>query len=78
MAVKIYSTSTCIFCKKAKEFLSENQIVYDEIDVSINKEAARELIAISGQIAVPVLDINGNIILGFDKDKIKSALGLTS
>lgn len=76
MAVKIYSTPTCIFCKKAKEFLTENKAEFEEIDVSKSNEAAKELITLSGQIGVPVLDINGNIILGFDKEKIKSALAL--
>ena len=76
MAVKIYSTPTCIYCKMAKEFLSQNNISYDEIDISKNKETAKELIARSGQIGVPVLEIDGKIIIGFDKDKIKSALGL--
>ena len=75
-SVIIYSTPSCPWCIRAKQFLKENNIVFLEWDVSIYKIAADEMVKKSGQMGVPVLDINGQIIVGFDKEKIKSALGL--
>jgi len=75
-AVKVYSTPVCPYCIRAKQFLRENNIVFDDIDVSLNQPAAEEMIQRSGQMGVPVLDIAGQIIVGFDKEKIKQALGL--
>jgi len=74
--VKIYSTPTCPYCKIAKQFLTENKIQFEDIDVSTNQAAAQEMINKSGQMGVPVLDIDGSIIIGFDKGKISKALGL--
>lgn len=74
--VKVYSTSTCPYCIRAKQFLKDNNITFEDIDVSTNQAAAQEMIQKSGQMGVPVLDIDGEIILGFDKEKIKQALGL--
>ncbi|MDD4179505.1 MAG: glutaredoxin domain-containing protein [Candidatus Margulisbacteria bacterium] len=75
-SVKIYSTPTCPYCKMAKQFLEENQVQYENIDVSVNQVAAQEMIQKSGQLGVPVLDIDGKIVVGFDKKKIKELLGL--
>ena len=74
--VKVYSTPTCPYCIRAKQFLKDNNIVFEDIDVSSNKQAAQEVIERSGQMGVPVLDIDGTLIVGFDKDRIKEALGL--
>lgn len=74
--VKIYSTSTCYFCMKAKEFLKQNKIPFEEVDVNENSKAAVEMIQKSGQSGVPVLEINGEIIIGFDIPQIKKALKL--
>jgi len=74
--VKIYSTPTCPFCIRTKQFLKENNIIFEDFDVSTNEEAARAIIEKSGQMGVPVLDIDGQIIVGFDKERIKKALGL--
>lgn len=74
--VIIYSTSTCPFCIRAKQFLRENNIKFSDIDVSDDQEKAQEMIKRSGQMGVPVLDIDGEIIVGFDKEKIKEVLGL--
>ena len=74
--VKVYSTLTCPFCVRAKQFLKENNIVFEDIDVSANQLAVEEMIKISGQMGVPVLDIDGEIIVGFDKEKISQALEL--
>ena len=74
--VKIYSTPTCPFCMMAKKFLKENNIDFDDIDVSTDQIRVQEMIKKSGQMAVPVIDIDGEIIVGFDKEKIRKALGL--
>lgn len=74
--VKVYSTPTCPWCIRTKQFLKENSIEFEDIDVSSNQQAAEEMIKKSGQMGVPVLDINGQIIVGLDKDKIKTALGI--
>lgn len=74
MKVKIYSTPTCIHCKRAKEFFKEKGIEYEDIDVSTNEVAGKEMVEKSGQQAVPVIEIDGKIILGFDKEKIEEAL----
>ena len=72
--VKIYSTPACPFCIRAKQFLKENNIQYSDIDVSGNQAKAQEMIDRSGQMGVPVIDVDGTIVVGFDKDKIKEAL----
>ncbi len=72
--VKIYSTPTCPYCKRAKEFLKENKIAFEDIDVSKNQAAANEMIEKSGQMGVPVIDIDGQIIVGFDREALKKAL----
>jgi len=74
--VKIYSTPTCPYCIRTKQFLRENNITFEDMDVSTNQTAAEEMISKSGQMGVPVLDIEGEIIVGFDKERIKTALGL--
>ena len=74
--VKVYSTPTCPWCIRIKQFLKENNIAFEDIDVSSNQQAAEEIIQKSGQMGVPVLDIEGEIIVGFVKERIKQALGL--
>jgi glutaredoxin-like YruB-family protein len=75
-SVKVYSTSTCPWCIRAKQFLKENNIEFQNLDVAEDQLAADEMVAKSGQMGVPVIDIEGQIIIGFDKEKIKTALGL--
>ena len=74
--VTVYSTSMCPYCIRAKEFLKERNIEFEDIDVSAGQEKTQEMIERSGQMGVPVLDIDGEIIVGFDKAKIETALGL--
>jgi len=75
-SVKVYSTATCPWCIRAKQFLKENNIDFQNIDISSDQHSLDELVQKTGQMGVPVLDIEGEIIVGFDKDKIKSTLGL--
>ena len=74
--VKIYSTPTCPYCKIVKQFLTENNVQFEDIDVAANQTAAQEMISRSGQMGVPVVDIDGQLVVGFDKAKIKKLLGL--
>lgn len=74
--VKIYTTPSCPYCVMAKEFLRQKGIEFEEIDVSKNEKAAREMIEKSGQMGVPVLDIDGEIVVGFDKERIEKLLNL--
>ena len=75
-SVKVYSTATCPWCIRAKQFLKENNIDFQNIDVSSDQQSVDELMQKSGQMGVPVLDIEGEIIVGFDKEKIKQSLGI--
>ncbi len=72
--VTIYTTQTCHFCHAAKEFFNLNNIKFTEKDVSNNQEFQKEAISKSGQMGVPVIDIDGEIIVGFDKPKLSKAL----
>ena len=74
--VRVYSTVTCPYCVRVKQFLKENNIAYQDFDVSKDQAKAEEMIQKSGQMGVPVLNIDGEIIIGFDKDAIKHALKL--
>ncbi len=76
MKVKIYTTTNCPYCIMAKNFLKENKIEFEEINVQENHEAAHEMIEKSGQMGVPVLEIKGKIIIGFNKEAIKESLNL--
>lgn len=75
-SVKVYSTPACPYCVRAKRFLKDNNITFEEFDVSLDQTKAEEMVKKSGQMGVPVLDIEGQIIIGFDQPRIKSALGL--
>jgi len=75
-SVTIYSTPTCPYCKMAEKFLSDRNIPFNKIDVSSDQNAAQEMIDKSGQMGVPVIDINGKIIIGFNKPEIEKALGI--
>jgi glutaredoxin 3 len=72
--VKIYSTPTCPYCEMAKEYLKELKIEYEAYDVSNNEKAQKEMIEKSRQMGVPVIDIDGTIIIGFNKTEIDKAL----
>ena len=73
--ITIYSTPTCPYCKQTKQYLGSKNIAYKDIDVSSDEKAANEMIQKSGQMGVPVIDIDGQIIIGFDKSAINTALG---
>lgn len=72
--VKIYSTPTCVYCKTLKAYLKKNGKEFEEIDVSKDEQLLQKMIKDSGQMGVPVVDIDGEIITGFDKEKIDRLL----
>ncbi len=76
MNVTVYSTRTCPYCHMAKDFLAEKKIAFKDVDVGSDQKAAEEMVKKSGQMGVPVIEIDGKIIVGFDKPAIEAALGL--
>jgi glutaredoxin 3 len=74
--IRIYSTPTCTYCIILKKYLDEKNIEYENLDVSQDEEAQKEMIAKTNQMGVPVVDIDGEIIIGFDKEKIDNILNL--
>jgi glutaredoxin-like YruB-family protein len=74
--VKVYSTPTCPYCIRAKQFLKENNVVFEDINVAADQVKAEEMVKVSGQMGVPVFDIEGKVIVGFDKEAVKQELGI--
>ena len=74
MAITIYSTPTCSYCKVAKEFFRTNHIAFTEYNVANDQRKAEEMLRKSGQMGVPVIDINGKIVVGFNKPEIEKIL----
>jgi len=74
MTVKVYSTPTCPWCTVAKNYLKSRNVPFEDIDVSRNRTAAVEMVQKSGQRGVPVIDIDGSIIVGFDQGTIDSLI----
>ncbi|MBR9705688.1 glutaredoxin family protein [Candidatus Pacearchaeota archaeon] len=72
--IKVYSTPECPYCKIAKKFLKENNVEFENIDVEKDPKAAEEMVQKSGQMGVPVIDIDGEIIVGFDKEKLEKLI----
>jgi len=77
MNITVYSSPSCVWCTRAKEYLKANQINFREVNVAQDRTGAMEMVRKSGQMGVPVLDINGNIIIGFDKERIDMLLDIT-
>lgn len=75
--VTIYSTPTCHFCHMAKDFLKSRNIPFEDVNVAGNQSKAQEMIEKSGQMGVPVIDVDGKIIIGFDKEALKKALKIS-
>lgn len=72
--VTIYSTPTCSWCQIAKEHLKTNDISFEDVDVATDMTRAKEMVEKSGQYGVPVIDIDGEIVVGFDRARIDSLL----
>ncbi len=74
--VKIYTTPACAYCHMAKDWLKENSIEYEEFNVATDEEKRKEMMEKTGHMAVPVIEIGDEIILGFDKKRISELLGI--
>jgi len=75
--VKVYSTPTCPYCIRAKEYLKSKNIDFQNIDVSSDEQATEEMVKFSGQMGVPVIVIDNNVVVGFDRAKINSLLNIS-
>ncbi len=74
MAITIYTTPSCGYCKLAKDYFQKNNVKYTEYNVEADLKKADEMVRKSGQMGVPVIDINGKIIVGFNRPEIEKAL----
>jgi len=72
--VKVFSTPTCPYCVTLKKFLKDKGVEFADIDVSADEKELQEMIDKSGQMGVPVVDVNGQIVVGFDRDKLMELL----
>ncbi|MBT3690721.1 glutaredoxin family protein [Candidatus Woesearchaeota archaeon] len=72
--VIVYSTQTCPYCDMVKNFLKEKEVEFEEIDVGSDKEKAQEMVEKSGQMGVPVVEIGGEMVVGFNKERIDELL----
>ena len=76
--VVLFSTSACSWCRTAKQYLKSNNIKFKEIDVSKDQQAAQDMVRRTGQMGVPVIMINSQTVIGFDKGKINRLLGISN
>lgn len=74
--VKVYTTPICPYCVTLKRFLQEHGIEFEEIDISQDEKLQDEMIEKTGQMGVPIVDVNGQLIVGFDRNKLCSLLGI--
>ena len=74
--VKVYSTPSCPYCYTLKEFLKEHNVEFEDINVAQDEKAQKEMVKRSGQVGAPVVEIDGEMIVGFDKEKICKLLNL--
>ena len=72
--VTIYSTPACHFCHAAKDFFNDNNIAFTDIDVATDQEKRQEMIEMTGQMGVPVIRIDDEVVVGFDEAKVKELL----
>ncbi len=74
MTITVYSTPTCPYCKLVKEFLKEKNLGFNDVDVSSDGEAAKQMVKLSGQMGVPVIDVGGQIIVGWNKNALEEVV----
>jgi len=76
MTVKVYTTPTCPYCYTLKEFLKEHNIEFEDIDISKDEKVKDDIIKRSGAIGAPIIEVDGEIVVGFDRGKIVKLLGI--
>ncbi len=74
--ITMYSTPSCVYCRMAKEYFKKNNLAFEELDVADNDEAREDMVRKSRQLGVPVIDIDGQVIVGFDKRTLDKILKL--
>ncbi|MCR4394263.1 MAG: glutaredoxin family protein [Dehalococcoidales bacterium] len=74
--VKVYTTPTCPWCKKVKQFLESNSVPFQELNVAENKAARDEMVNLTHQLAVPTITIDGDYIIGYNEKALKEKLGI--
>ena len=74
--VVIYTTPTCVYCKAAKDFFNKNNIAFEEYNVATDLEKRKEMVDKSGQLGVPVITVDEEVIVGYDQDALSQALGV--
>lgn len=74
--IKIYTTPVCPYCQMAKDFMKQYQIDFEEVDVTKNEQGLQEMVSKSGQLGVPVIDIDGKILVGFNRRILANLLGI--
>lgn len=74
--ITIYTTPSCVYCKMTKEFFAKNSVEYEEKNVATDAVAREEMITKSGQMGVPVIDMDGELTVGFDKERLSQLLHL--
>lgn len=75
-SVTIYTTPSCVYCRMAKDFFKKHGVHYEEKDVAADEIARNDMITRSGQMGVPVIEVDGNIVVGFDQRRLKEFLGI--
>ena len=75
MVIKIYSTPTCPYCQLAKDFFKEKNLEFSEVNVAEDGAALQEMIAKSGQMRVPIIEIDGQIVIGFNRPELERMIG---
>ena len=74
--VRIYSTPSCVYCRMAREFFDKHGVEYEDHDVAANQKALKEMIDKSHQMGVPVIDVDGQIFVGFNRSGLEKVLGI--
>ena len=74
--VKIYTTPTCVYCRMAKDFFNQHNVQYEEHNVMADLKVREEMVSKSGQMGVPVIDVGGEMIIGFDKERLMELLDI--
>jgi len=72
--VKVYSTPTCPYCIRVKSYLQQKGIVFENFDVSSDEARLQEMVNASGQMGVPVIVVDGNVVVGFDREELEQLL----
>ncbi len=72
----MYTTPTCVYCKMTKDFFAKHGVEFSEVNVAVDVAAREEMVQKSGQLGVPVIDVNGSVVVGFDQPRLAELLGI--